>query len=121
MWHEDTLTVLQEKHRYDKRLYDVINAMNEAKSFDGIFNLYNEILELVDAERMSMYVLDYDKKELYTRVPARIDPVGEIRLSLNEKSIAGYVALTHKSLNLVHAYNQVEVARRSPSLLFHGP
>ena len=120
MWHEDTLTVLQEKHRYDKKLYDVINAMNEAKSFDGIFNLYNEILELVDAERMSMYVLDYDKKELYTRVPARIDVVGEIRLPLNENSIAGYVALTHKSVNLVNAYNQAEVARISPSLVFDG-
>ena len=120
MWHEDTLTVLQEKHRYDKKLYDVINAMNEAKSFDGIFNLYNEILMLVDAERMSMYVLDYDKKELYTRVPARIDVVGEIRLPLNENSIAGYVALTHKSVNLVNAYNQEEVARISPSLVFDG-
>ena len=120
MWLEDTAAVQQEKGRYDKRLYDVINAMNEAKSFDGIFNLYNEILELVDAERMSMYVLDYDKKELYTRVPARIDPVGEIRLPLNEKSIAGYVALTHKSVNLVNAYNQEEVARISPSLVFDG-
>src|SRR5438093_3425912 len=118
MWLEDTAAVQQEKGRYDKRLYDVINAMNEAKSFDGIFNLYNEILELVDAERMSMYVLDYDKKELYTRVPARIDPVGEIRLPLNEKSIAGYVALTHKSVNLVNAYNLAEVARISPSLVF---
>src|SRR5256886_11359209 len=67
MWLEDTATVQPEKVRYDKKLYDVINAMNEAKSFDGIFNLYNEILELVDAERMSMYVLDYDKKELFTR------------------------------------------------------
>ena len=120
MWLEDTATVQPEKVRYDKKLYDVINAMNEAKSFDGIFNLYNEILELVDAERMSMYVLDYDKKELYTRVPARIDVVGEIRLPLNENSIAGYVALTHKSVNLVNAYNQAEVARISPSLVFDG-
>ncbi len=50
MGHEDTLNVQQEKLRYDKKLYDVINAMNEAKSFDGIFNLYGEILELVDAD-----------------------------------------------------------------------
>ncbi len=120
MWLEDTATVQPEKVRYDKKLYDVINAMNEAKSFDGIFNLCNEILMLVDAERMSMYVLDYDKKELYTRVPARIDVVGEIRLPLNENSIAGYVALTHKSVNLVNAYNQAEVARISPSLVFDG-
>src|SRR2546428_5854202 len=69
---------------------------------------------------MSMYVLDYDRKELYTRVPARIDVVGEIRLPLNENSIAGYVALTHKSVNLVNAYNQAEVARISPSLVFDG-
>src|SRR5256712_470907 len=120
MWHEDTITVQEEKVRYDKKLYDVINAMNEAKSFDDIFNLYNEILELVDAERMSMYVLEYEEKELYTRVPARIDVVGEIRLPLNEKSIAGYVALTHKSVNLVNAYNQAEVASISPSLVFDG-
>src|SRR5437867_13290080 len=120
MWLEDTATVQPEKVRYDKKLYDVINAMNEAKSFDDIFNLYNEILELVDAERMSMYVLEYEKKELYTRVPARIDVVGEIRLPLNEKSIAGYVALTHKSVHLLTAYNQSQVARISPSLVFVG-
>src|SRR5436853_5637474 len=101
MWHEDTLTVLQEKHRYDKKLYDVINAMNEAKSFDGIFNLYNEILMLVDAERMSMYVLDYDKKELYTRVPAHIDVVGEIRLPVKKNSIGGTAALPEILFNFV--------------------
>jgi hypothetical protein len=106
---DDTSNGQQEKLRYDKRLYDVINAMNGAKGFDDIFNLYNEILELVDAERMSMYALDYEKKELYTRVPPRIDVVGEIRLPLDEKSIAGYVALTHKSVNLVNAYDQAEV------------
>src|SRR5438128_11609866 len=118
MWLEDTATVQPEKVRYDKKLYDVINAMNEAKSFDGIFNLYNEILMLVDAERMSMYVLDYDKKELYTRVPARIDVVGEIRLPLNENSISGYVVLSLKSVNLVYTYNQAEWARSQPFALF---
>jgi type II secretory ATPase GspE/PulE/Tfp pilus assembly ATPase PilB-like protein len=120
MGHEDTLNVQQDELHYDKKLYDVINAMNAAKGFDGIFNLYNEIIDLVEAERMSMYVLDYEKKELYTRVPARIDVVGEIRLPLNEKSIAGYVALTHKSVNLVNAYDQAELARISPSLVFDG-
>src|SRR5207302_1462418 len=119
MWHEDTLTVLQEKHRYDKKGYDVINAMNEATSFDNILHLYNEILGLVDAERMTMYILDYEKKELYTRVPAHIDLVGEIRLPLNEKSIAGYVALTHKSVNHVNTYDQAEETSISPALLFN--
>src|SRR5437773_10779880 len=98
MWLEDTATVQPEKVRYDKKLYDVINAMNEAKSFDGIFNLYNEILMLVDAECMSMYVLDYDKQELYTRVPAHIDVVEELRLPLKENNIAEHAAVNHNSV-----------------------
>src|SRR5438093_12982694 len=109
MWLEDTATVQPEKVRYDKKLYDVINAMNEPKSFDGIFNLYNEILMLVDAERMSMYVLDYDKKELYTRVTARIDVVGEVRLPVKANSIAAYHARKPKAANLVHAHDQAEL------------
>ncbi len=115
---QDTVQALQEKLAYEQKLVQLINRIHAAKSLDTIFiELKDEILELLDAERMTLYAVDYDKKELYSKFLA-LDTVKEIRVPISEKSIAGYVALERETANIADAYNKAELGRISQSLTF---
>ena len=113
-----TVQALQEKLAYEQKLLQLVNRIHAAKGLDNIFiELQGEILELLDAERMTLYAVDYEKKELFSKFLA-LDAVNEIRVPISEKSIAGYVALSRELVNIVDAYNAGELARVSESLAF---
>jgi len=114
----DAVQKLQEKLAYEQKLVELGNRIHAARSLDSIFiELHDEILELLDAERMTLYAVDHEKKELYSKFLA-LDSVKEIRVPISEKSIAGYVALTRQMVNIADAYNEAELARISPTLAF---
>ncbi|MBI4272106.1 MAG: GspE/PulE family protein [Candidatus Rokubacteria bacterium] len=75
------------------------------------------MLGLLDAERMTLYAVDQDRKELYSKFLA-IDTVKEIRLPIAERSIAGYVAASGRVVNIADAYDKTEIAKLSPTLRF---
>ncbi|MBI4609881.1 MAG: GAF domain-containing protein, partial [Candidatus Rokubacteria bacterium] len=115
---QDTVQALQQQLAYEQKLVQLINRIHAAKNLDSIFiELKDEIVQLTDADRLTLYAVDYEKKELYSRFLA-LDTVKEIRVPITEKSIAGYVALTRETVNIVDAYNKAELARISKTLAF---
>jgi len=115
---QDTVQTLQEKLAYEQKLVQLANRIHAAKSLDSIFiELQDEILELLDADRMTLYAVDHEKKELYSKFLA-LDTVKEIRVPINEQSIAGYVALSRETVNIADAYNKAELTRISQLLAF---
>src|SRR5207247_8086373 len=69
--------------------------------------------------RMTLYAVDAEKKEIYSRFLA-LNTVKDIRLPINERSIAGYVATTGKVVSIADAYDKGELAKISPTLSFDG-
>jgi type II secretory ATPase GspE/PulE/Tfp pilus assembly ATPase PilB-like protein/GAF domain-containing protein len=109
---------LQDKLAYEQKLVQLVDRIHAAKNIDQIFvELQNDILGLLDAERMALYAIDQEKKELYTKFLA-IDTVREIRVAISEKSISGYVALWRQPVNIADAYDKSELQRISPTLSF---
>ena len=109
---------LQDKLAYEQKLVQLVDRIHAAKNIDQIFvELQHDILGLVDAERMALYAVDQDKKELYTKFLA-IDTVREIRVPISEKSISGFVALWRQPVNIADAYDKSELQRISPTLSF---
>src|SRR2546430_17427630 len=97
-----------------------VDRIHSAKSLDSIFlELQGDIVALLGAERMTLYAVDPDRKEMYSRF-LDIRTVNDIRLPVNEQSIAGFVAATGKVVNIVDAYEKAELARVSPTLSFDG-
>src|SRR4029453_2500225 len=112
--------MLQERLAYEQKLVQLVDRIHSAKGIDNIFiELQGEILELLDADRMTIYAVDTPKRELYSKFLA-LDTVKEIRLPVSEKSIAGYVAASGRIVNLSDAYDKAELARISPTLSFDG-
>lgn len=109
---------LREQVAYAERVRQVMNHIHAAKDLDQLFvELRDEILSLFDAEHLTLYAVDYDKKEIYSKF-LDLDEVKEIRLPLNEQSIAGFVARHRKTVNVTDAYDPSALARVSPTLSF---
>ena len=120
MAQNQSVHILQERLAYEQKLVQLVDRIHSAKSIDSIFiELQGEILELLDAERMTIYAVDQAKHELYSKFLA-LDTIKEIRLPVSEKSIAGYVAASARVVNIADAYDKVELARISPTLSFDG-
>ena len=117
---QQSVQMLQERLAYEQKLVQLVDRIHSAKGIDNIFiELQGEILELLDADRMTIYAVDTTKKELYSKFLA-LDDVKEIRLPVSEKSIAGYVAASARIVNIADAYDKAELARISPTLTFDG-
>jgi len=98
----------QQKLSYYKALHDIGNQIHAAKDINEILiNLREKILSLFDADRITIYVVDGKRKEVYSRFAA--GAIQEIRVPINNKSLAGYTANNAQITNIVNAYDVHEL------------
>ncbi|HEV8717267.1 MAG TPA: GspE/PulE family protein [Candidatus Binatia bacterium] len=109
---------LRRQVAYAERAKQVMDRIHAATDLDQIFvELLNEILSLFDAEHLTLYAVDYDKREIYSRF-LDLDEIKEIRVPFNEQSVVGFVARNRKAVNLADAYDAAELSRLSATLSF---
>jgi type II secretory ATPase GspE/PulE/Tfp pilus assembly ATPase PilB-like protein len=109
---------LKQQLAYREKLLRLVNRIHAAKLLDTIFiELKQDMLDLFNAERMTFYAVDRERREIYSRI-LDIDTVKEIRVPINPTSVAGYVAKTGERVNIVDAYNKDELARIDNTLSF---
>jgi type II secretory ATPase GspE/PulE/Tfp pilus assembly ATPase PilB-like protein len=116
----ESISALQERLAYEQKLIALVDRIHAAKSLDDIFlELQSEILGATDGERLTLFAVDPEKRELYSRLASGpSSEVREIRVPINEKSIAGFVASSRSPLNILDAYDKNELTRLAPSLTF---
>jgi type II secretory ATPase GspE/PulE/Tfp pilus assembly ATPase PilB-like protein len=108
----------QKELSYRKRLIEIANMMNSAGSIQDILvDIKDKILDLVDAERVTIFALDTKNQELFSMFKAG-NEVKEIRVPKTFGSIAGFTALSRKTANIKSAYDPSELARLHPNLKF---
>ncbi|MEW6026266.1 MAG: HD domain-containing phosphohydrolase [Planctomycetota bacterium] len=91
--------------RIDKltMLLQVSSALMREKDIDRLLKLIIEnATTIIGAERSSIFLMDYDTNELYTRV-AQLKEVSEIRFPA-DKGIAGFAVKHSKLVNIPDAY-----------------
>jgi type II secretory ATPase GspE/PulE/Tfp pilus assembly ATPase PilB-like protein len=108
----------QRELNYRKKLIDIANQINSASSIQTILvDLRDEMVDLVNAERVTIFALDTKNQELFSLFKAGQE-VKEIRVAKSFASIAGFTALSRKSANIKDAYDAAELARLHASLRF---
>ena len=75
------------------------------------------MVDLVAAERVTIFALDMKNQELFSMFKAGQE-VREIRVPKSFGSIAGFTALSRKTANVANAYDAAELARLHASLRF---
>jgi type II secretory ATPase GspE/PulE/Tfp pilus assembly ATPase PilB-like protein len=108
----------QRELSYRKRLIEIANMINSAPSIQDILvDIKDKILDLVEAERVTIFALDTKNQELFSLFKAGTE-VREIRVPKTFSSIAGFTALSRKTVNIKSAYDPSELVRYHPNLKF---
>src|SRR6185369_4939209 len=109
---------LERELEYRKKLTSITNKINAADSIPHILmSLAPQILELLDAERLTIYAVDTKNQELYSLQKIG-DVPKEIRVPKSFSSIAGFTALARKTSNIKDAYEAAELATFHANLRF---
>jgi type II secretory ATPase GspE/PulE/Tfp pilus assembly ATPase PilB-like protein len=109
---------LERELEYRKKLTAITNQINAAESISQILmTLKDRILELLDAERLTIYAIDTKNQELYSLQKVG-DAPKEIRVPKSFASIAGFTALARKTINIKDAYDAAELQKFHPNLRF---
>ncbi len=108
----------QRELTYRKKLIEIANIINAAPSLQDILvDIKDKILDLVEAERVTIFALDTRNQELFSLFKAGQE-VKEIRVPKTFGSIAGFTALSRKTANIKNAYDPTDLARLHQNLKF---
>jgi sigma-B regulation protein RsbU (phosphoserine phosphatase) len=95
-----------------RAMLNVSRIMAANVDLDDLLELIiNELVRTIDAERGTLYLVDEEKGELFSRI--LLEDTGdlrEIRVKIGE-GIAGHVAATGEVLNIERAYDDARFAR----------
>jgi hypothetical protein len=111
------LQELQQKVAFAENVKRITEQIHAANDLDHILlDLRKEILSIFDAEDLTIFAFDSEKKEIFSKVP-HIDSVEEIRIPITEQSLAGFCAKYLRPVSIADAYNLAELQGVHPSLL----
>jgi type II secretory ATPase GspE/PulE/Tfp pilus assembly ATPase PilB-like protein len=109
---------MERELEFRKKLTPITNQINSAESIPHILmTLKDKILDLLDAERLTIYAIDTKNQELYSLQKVG-DVPKEIRVPKSFASIAGFTALARKTINIRDAYDGAELQRFHANLRF---
>ncbi|MDP3537088.1 MAG: GspE/PulE family protein [Azonexus sp.] len=102
-----------------KNLQTVTNKIHATSNIDEIMlELSQDICNLFNADRLSIYVVGEDKLSIVSKVKTGLNSFKDIRLPISEQSVAGYVAATKSPVNISDVYDEVELKQYSPKMQF---
>ncbi len=115
---QQQITELAEQLALRSALQNITNRIHAAQNVRQILvDLKDGILGLFKAYSMTIYVADHIRGEIYSMFLTGTK-INEIRVPINKKSIAGYVASTGHPVIVVDAYNRDELASIDKELGF---
>jgi GAF domain-containing protein len=110
---------LAEKLGFQQRLQTVTNKIHATKNIDEIIlELSQELCNLFGADRLTIYLTSEDRGSIVSKVKTGLNSFKDIKLPINEQSIAGYVACNKRVVNIRDVYDDVELKSYSPQLNF---
>ena len=109
---------LEEQLIVRKRLQEITNRIHAAQNIKQILvDLRDGLLALFDAYAITTYVVDKPRNEIFSMFLVGSE-IREIRVPINNKSIAGYVANSGNSVNIADAYDTNSLKKIHPDLSF---
>jgi GAF domain-containing protein len=119
MSNDDTAGGVSSKLQFTKSLNDVINKVHAASNIDEIMlDVSKDICTAFNADRLTIYVVGEDKNSLISKVKTGLNSFKDLKLPIAEQSVAGYVGVHKKTLNIKDVYDEQELASHSNHLRF---
>ena len=104
---------------FQKRLQAVTNKIHSTTIVDEIMlEVSADICTLFNADRLTIYSVGEDKQTIVSKVKTGLNSFKDLKLPIAEHSIAGYVALVKKMVNVKDVYDDGELKAVNPNLRF---
>ena len=102
----------------ERQLHFLSQMIHSSDYFEDMLKkLKQPLLKYFEAEAVTIYAVDEKRKEIYSKVTYR-NKLGKIRVPISPRSIAGYVAMVKKTLNIPDIKDLVKIKILHPKLAF---
>lgn len=116
---QEQLGEITAKLGFTRNLQAVTNKIYATYNIDEImFEVSKDICDLFEADRLTIYLLSEDKQSIVSKVKTGLNSFKDLKLPISEQSVAGYVALSKRLVNIRDVYDEQELRRLSPHLHF---
>src|SRR6476646_8530052 len=104
---------------FQKQLQAVTNKIHATNNIDEIMlEVSADVCALFNADRLTIYSMGEDKQSIVSKVKTGLNSFKDLKLPIAEHSIAGYVALAKKTINIRDCYDEGELRAINPNLRF---
>src|SRR5690349_23137619 len=104
---------------FQKQLQNVTNKIHATNNIDEIMlEVSADICQLFNADRLTIYSIGEDKQAIVSKVKTGLNSFKDLKLPIAEHSIAGYVGLAKKAINIKDCYDENELRAINPNLRF---
>ena len=104
---------------FQKQLQAVTNKIHATSNVDEIIlEVSADICSLFNADRLTIYIVGEDKQAIVSKVKTGLNSFKDLKLPIAEHSVAGYVALAKKTINIKDVYDEGELRAINPNLRF---
>ena len=113
------LADISSKLEFQKQLQSVTNRIHATSNVDEIMlELGQDICGLLGADRLTVYALSDDRSSIVSKVKTGLTSFKDLKLPINDQSIAGFVAQSRNMINIRDVYDENELRGLSPQLRF---
>src|SRR5437773_4757017 len=104
---------------FQKQLQAVTNKIHATNNIDEIMlEVSADVCALFNADRLTIYSVSEDKQSIVSKVKTGLNSFKDLKLPIAEHSIAGYVGLSKKAINIKDCYDENELRSINPNLRF---
>src|SRR3954471_11376644 len=104
---------------FQKQLQAVHNQIPATNNIDEIMlEVSADVCALFNADRLTIYSVGEDKQAIVSKVKTGLNSFKDLKLPIAEHSLAGYVALSKKPINIRDCYDEGELRGINPNLRF---
>src|SRR3954452_6150532 len=104
---------------FQKQLQAVTNKIHATNNIDEIMlEVSADVCALFNADRLTIYSISEDEQAISSKVKTGLNSCKDLKLPIAEHSVAGYVALAKKTINIRDCYDEGELRAINPNLRF---
>jgi type II secretory ATPase GspE/PulE/Tfp pilus assembly ATPase PilB-like protein len=104
---------------FQKQLQAVTNKIHATSNIDEIMlEVSADVCVLFNADRLTIYSVGEDRQSIVSKVKTGLNSFKDLKLPVAEHSIAGYVALSKRTVNIRDVYDENELRALNPNLRF---
>ncbi|WP_338845904.1 GAF domain-containing protein [Massilia sp. W12] len=110
---------LSDPMAFFKKLQTITAKINATSKIEEIMlDLSEDICELFGCDRLTLYALSQSRTHIESKVKTGLRSFKNFSLPISAASIAGFVALTRRVVNIADVYDEGELRALSPELTF---